>query len=344
MTWPTTFANLAAGNQPLSLFDTMFTQVAQMVAIPCTAAGTNSLTLTPIGSAPTLPGYQNFSSFRYIAANNSTGLMSAQFTSLANLPMYLADGVTQASTGANIAGEEYVLVFVQALNAGSGGFFLETAAVASGATTFAPNIQVFTSGGPLTYNTPTAGGKLPLYLRVRMVGGGGGGGAITTNNGSNGTDTSFAGWTALHGIGGINGQGLGAGGLGGAGGVNSTGTQVRRIAGNPGNGSVSNSTSGTYCGGTGGASVFGGAGLGAATGTAGGNAAANSGSGGGAAGGGAGFFGSGGGAGEYVEFIITAPAATYTYTVGTGGNGGAAGVQVGGNGAAGRIEVEAFWQ
>jgi len=53
-----------------------------------------------------------------------------------------------------------------------------------------------------------------------------------------------------------------------------------------------------------------------------------------------------GGAGEYVGALITPSATTYTYTVGGGGggNGGSAGGQAGGNGAAGRIEVIAYFQ
>jgi hypothetical protein len=53
--------------------------------------------------------------------------------------------------------------------------------------------------------------------------------------------------------------------------------------------------------------------------------------------------GQGGGAGGYVEKLITSPAATYTYTVGTGGAGGAAGTLAGGNGAAGIIIVDEFY-
>ena len=129
MTWPTIFANLAAGNQPLSLFDAMFNQVAQMVAIPSNAAGTNAITLTPIGSAPALANYQNFSSFRFVAAATSTGPVTAQYQALGFLNVYLSDGVTQASTGNVVIGQEYVLVFAQFLNGGAGGFFLEAAAV-----------------------------------------------------------------------------------------------------------------------------------------------------------------------------------------------------------------------
>ena len=47
MAFPTIFANLSAGNQPASLLDTMFNIAGAAGAIPCTAAGTNAITLTP---------------------------------------------------------------------------------------------------------------------------------------------------------------------------------------------------------------------------------------------------------------------------------------------------------
>lgn len=344
MTWPTIFANLAGGNQPLSLFDTMFTQVAQMVAIPSSAAGVNAITLTPIGTAPSLSNYQNFSSFRFVAGATTTGGVAAQYQALSSLPVYLSDGVTQASAGSIVANQEYVLVFAQFLNGGIGGFFLEAASEAAGALTFAPNVQVFISGSSATYTTPTAAGRLPLYLRVRMVGGGGGGGATNTNNGTNGGDSSFAGWTAIHGAGGN--FSATAAAAGGSGGVNGTGTLVRRIAGNPGGNGVNPASNEGQPGGLAGPSFLGGAGATPQS-AAGGNAAANSGSGGGGGGTPGGSTappGGGGAAGEYVEFIITAPAASYVYTVGAAGVGGSAGGAAGGNGAAGRIEVEAFWQ
>jgi hypothetical protein len=129
MAWPTNFAQLAGGNQPLSLFDTMFAQVAQMIAIPCVAGGQNSLTLAPIGNAPILAAYTEFCAFRFKAVQTSNAAMSANFLTLPNLPIYLADGATQAGLGVSILGQEYVLVFSQALNGGSGGFYIESAAV-----------------------------------------------------------------------------------------------------------------------------------------------------------------------------------------------------------------------
>src|SRR5215472_4545670 len=190
MPWPTIFANLAAGVQPLPLFDAMFTQVAQMCAIPCSAAGTNALTLTPIGAAPTFTSYQNFTSARFVAVNTSTGAITAQFGTLASLNVYLGDLATQAGSGAITIGQEYVLVFVQSLNVGAGGFVLESAAIGgTGSSGFAPQASLLTSG--TTFTTPTAGGKLPLYLYVRMVGGGGGGGGDTAGTGGTGGTTSF---------------------------------------------------------------------------------------------------------------------------------------------------------
>jgi hypothetical protein len=214
-------------------------------------------------------------------------------------------------------------------------FYNGTAWITLGQT---PNVQVFTSGSSQTYTTPVGA----LYLRVRMIGGGGGGGAENTNNGSNGTDTSFGSWTAKAGSGGLNNGGNG--GAGGTGGANGTGFVITRTDGGNGSiGSLSGASNDIGMGGIGGSSPFGGAGV--ATTSAALAAKANTGSGGG--GGGAQLNangGGGGGAGEYLEALIAAPATTYTYTVGAGGNGGAAGGLAGGNGAAGRIEVTAYFQ
>lgn len=196
-----------------------------------------------------------------------------------------------------------------------------------------PDFQTFLSGTSQTYTTPTSGGNLPLYLRVRMIGGGGGGGGSGGGNGSggDGADTSFSDWTAAKGLAG--GAATGAGGApgsGGSGGTDGTGTKICRVGG----------ASGIGIGGPGGGSKYGGAGNASLGGSnAGGNGRTNTGSGGG--GGSSG--GGGGGAGEYVEFVITAPASSYTYTVGSGGTAGA-GANGGGTGAAGRIEVDAHWQ
>lgn len=183
--------------------------------------------------------------------------------------------------------------------------------------------QYLLSGTGATYTTP-AGCRLII---VKFVGGGGGAAAIATNNGTAGTDSSFNSVVAKGGGGGVV---AGAGGIGGTGG---TGSAQLRIAG-------SNGSAGGFAGG--GGTPFG-SGAGARSGTGAGiNAAANTGAGGSSGISGGVGSGAGGGA-EYVELVIPNPAATYTYTVGPGGNGGAAGTQAGGNGGSGIIVVEEYY-
>ena len=196
----------------------------------------------------------------------------------------------------------------------------------------APTRQVLTSGSGATYTTPTN----CKHLKVRMIGGGGGGAAVSTNAGSAGNDTIF---NSIHAAGG-NGGSIGTTGNGGAGGSGGSGSASLRCSG----GSGGQAPLSADAGGFGGNSHFGGGGRGFGTNLAGEAAATNSGAGGGggatnssATGGG------GGGSGEYVELEIDSPAATYTYTVGTGGNGGAAGGFAGGNGAAGVIVIDEFY-
>lgn len=199
-------------------------------------------------------------------------------------------------------------------------------------------VQRFTSGTGATYTLPTA----CKSIRVRMCGPGGGGGARATNAGANGAaDTSFDTWTAIKGNGGA--VAAGDGGAGGTGGTDGTGTKIVRVDGGSGQGGT-NISAGGAAGGSGGHNPFGGAGAKGGASSAGEAAKANTGAGGqGGNGTSTGTAGGGGGAGEYVEFLITAPAATYIYTVGGGGAGGAAGGSAGGNGAAGIIIVEEFY-
>lgn len=193
-------------------------------------------------------------------------------------------------------------------------------------------VQYLTSGTGATYTRPTD----CTAIRVRMVGGGGGGGAVSANAGSAGGTTIFNS---------INANGGNGGGIqfqaGGAGGNGGSGSASLRINGSAGQ-AAQNGADASVAGSTGASGIFGmGAGVGAVGGT-GGNAAANTGAGG--AGGGGTNTGAGGGGGEYVEILITSPSATYTYTVGAGGNGGAAGGVAGGNGGSGLIIVDEFYQ
>lgn len=189
--------------------------------------------------------------------------------------------------------------------------------------------QVLTSGTGATYTRPAG----CTQIRVRAVGGGGGGGGTSTGSGAgaNGNATTFNSVVANGGTGGGNTPG-GAAGAGGAGGTGGTGTASFRVPGNGGCGGAPN------CGGAGGGGPFGGGAPGPGN-SAAGIAGTNGGGGSGASSGG-GSNGAGGGAcGEFLEFIITNPSATYTYTVAASAAGGV-GAITGGAGGAGLIIVD----
>lgn len=196
-----------------------------------------------------------------------------------------------------------------------------------------PTITALTSGSG-TYTTPTG----CVRLKIRMVGAGGGSGGSSGGYAGTGGYTFFGSWSAYGGNGG-GGSGTWQGGTGGSGGTNSTGTLIKRQSGVQG--ASGNGVEYPSCGGS---TPFGGAGPGpvAAGAAAGIAAAANTGSGAGAAIVSSGSSPGAGGSGEYVEFMITSPAASYSYAVGASGSAGA-GSPAGGLGGSGVILIEEFY-
>lgn len=203
--------------------------------------------------------------------------------------------------------------------------------------------QNLTAGIAATYTTP-AGCR---QLKIRMWGGGGGGnGGNAASGAGNGGDTIFNSINA--------GGGKGdTGQKGGAGGTSATGSASFRMAGacgGPPSVVFTGATTAASNGGAGGGIGGGQAGAQGGTGSAG---AANTGGGGGTGGISSAIFATiggdlvwgGGGEGEYVEIIISGPAATYSYTIGAGGvpvtagSGGGAG----GAGGTGFITVDEFY-
>jgi hypothetical protein len=201
--------------------------------------------------------------------------------------------------------------------------------------------QVLTSGTAATYTTPAN----CRQLRIRMVGGGGGGcgtSAVARFSGVQGGTTTF---NSINAIGGAPGTIFGQ--QGGYASTPGTGTASFRAIGNAGESGTGTATL-TANSGAGGGSVFG-AGAGAtAQGVtqSGKSAQANTGAGGSGSCDNSGtpvIAGGGGQAGEYVEIIISSPAATYTYTIGGGGLGGTGGTQSGGAGGSGVIIVDEYY-
>ncbi len=167
MTIRTKFASLSSSIiQPLSLFDQQFADVAGWALLPCTASGSNSITLQPMNFVPdtsTIPAYTNLITFSFIAAANSTAAVVAQFQSLAQIPVFLSDGVTQAGSGSILAGQPYQLQFSANLGGASGGFYLLQPAkgTAAGVTPqygvgFASGLTIANGGTPNTQMSVTA--------------------------------------------------------------------------------------------------------------------------------------------------------------------------------------------
>lgn len=303
---------------------------------------------------------------QYLAGQSSTVAPSAGVADLTTATGHwvpVSGSSTITGLGSEDAGIEYILTFTGApILVNSSSLALPGAATVQAATadvcvaeslgsgnwrlwgyqkasippngTKSPVRTVYTSGSGT--HVPTVGVS---YMDVQLVGGGGGGAAATSNAGTVGGSTTFGGSLTAGG-----GSGGAVGGAGGAGGTASGGDI--NIPGGAGSGGVNNAAgSAVVMGGSpGGNGFFGGGGAAGVGNGPGGTAATNSGGGGGGAGNtGATTSGGGGGAGGYVRKLITAPSATYAYSVGAAGSGGSAGGNAGGSGAAGIIIVDEYF-
>lgn len=96
--------------------------------IPCNASGTNAITLTMLGVSPLIQHYNDFDSFRFVAAATSTGAVTAFVQTpqgaLATLNVYKTNGSAQAGLNDITVGLLYEVVYVDSLNSGAGGFVL----------------------------------------------------------------------------------------------------------------------------------------------------------------------------------------------------------------------------
>jgi hypothetical protein len=98
--------------------------------IPCEATGTNLITLTPLYPvAPLIDAYRDFDTFRFIAAADSTGSVTAtvvpQRGTLATVKVYKNGGAAQAGAGDVLTGRMYDATFNDALDGGAGGLVLK---------------------------------------------------------------------------------------------------------------------------------------------------------------------------------------------------------------------------
>lgn len=86
--------------QNLSLWDQAISDTALLGSIPCTATGTNAITLTPVASVfpPNVTAYQAGVQFAFPVPSNTSGSVTVRVGALAFLALYRSDGI-QAGSG-----------------------------------------------------------------------------------------------------------------------------------------------------------------------------------------------------------------------------------------------------
>lgn len=112
----------------LEVLNQMWKQVAGgFHLVPCTASGTNVITLVPTISDEGGNLYVDHLTFVMTAAATSTGPVTAlvstdRYGALAELKVYKTGGSVQADTGDIVLGNLYFLIYSAALDSGAGGF------------------------------------------------------------------------------------------------------------------------------------------------------------------------------------------------------------------------------
>jgi hypothetical protein len=130
------------------MIDANFNAIGDITPIPCSAAGSNTIALTPATNTPTVNPYNQAQTFVAIAASSNTGATTAAVGALAALNVYKDTGSGPvALTGSEIiANNAFFLTYDAALDSGAGGFHLNTGPV-GGSGSYLP-----LAGGTLTGN------------------------------------------------------------------------------------------------------------------------------------------------------------------------------------------------
>ena len=95
---------------------------------PCSATGTNVITLQPNDAAPLIEKYLDHEVFAFVAAATSTGAVTMTVVprkgALDTLPVYITDGGVQANTGDIVSNRLYLAIYHSQIVAG-GGFIVK---------------------------------------------------------------------------------------------------------------------------------------------------------------------------------------------------------------------------
>ncbi|HEY6023025.1 MAG TPA: hypothetical protein VIV09_01630 [Pseudolabrys sp.] len=124
MALPYAFSNNTTPTGPQ--LDADLQQLGEQSVRPCTAAGTNSITLALNANVSAITAYGNYQRFSAIAAATNTGAVQARVGSLALLNVYrdTPAGPVALVGGEIVIGCAFVLVYDSTLNTGAGGFHL----------------------------------------------------------------------------------------------------------------------------------------------------------------------------------------------------------------------------
>jgi hypothetical protein len=116
----TVYANLSDGLQNLSLWDQSLADMGALGVTPCTAAGTNTIVLTPIvaafAPAVSTPPKQ-LQAFSFVATATSTGAVTVN-----GLKLYKEDATSQAGANDILVNVLYGVIYNSALNGAVGGY------------------------------------------------------------------------------------------------------------------------------------------------------------------------------------------------------------------------------
>jgi len=182
------FASLT--NPTLPNLDADFLGVANTLVVPCSASGTNAISLTPLVSTVTVSAYTDKDQYTFNAAATSTGDVTLQVSALGLLNLYKAGGVTQATTGDVVNGQFYQVAYQASLNVGAGGFVIISAIapVAAGSL----QRSVFVSTG--TFTTPANTATTTVYKFIVTGAGGSGAAAGAVAQGGGGAGATAIAW------------------------------------------------------------------------------------------------------------------------------------------------------
>jgi hypothetical protein len=130
MALPFLFANVSSATG--ANLDADFAALGNLCVLPCTVAGTNTLTLTLNANTPTLSAYSNYMVFVGISSAANTSAVTAQVGALSALPVYkdTIAGPAALTGGEFVANNSFLLTYDSVLNSGSGGFHMSTAPTA----------------------------------------------------------------------------------------------------------------------------------------------------------------------------------------------------------------------